>query len=260
MFGYCSAKYDWPDHGVPNKFIVIASTYRSGSSFLSSLMWRTGCFGAPWEYFNYESVMEYMQIRLHAENFDDYLIKLMKCRTSASGVFSVKAHFHHFDNIVSKSRIGVGLARKSKYLYIDRRDKIEQAVSLAKAIQTNAWISLTTARQTPLFYNFDFICACYEELQAQAMEWQHWFETHEVTPFVVTYEEIVADPKVSLRKIAENFDIAFDETAEVGVAVPKKQADALNDEWVDRFRRSARELSSTIAPNDRARQSGGKLS
>jgi len=259
MFGYCSARYDWSDNGVPSKVIVIASTYRSGSSFLSSMMWRTGCFGAPWEYFNYERDMEYMQLRLHAENFDDYMIKLMKCRTSANGVFSVKAHFHHFDNILSKSRIAVRLARNAKYLYLNRKDKTEQAVSLAKAIQANAWISLTTARRTPLFYDFDFIHACYEELQAQALGWQRWFETHEVTPFVVTYEDFVASPKLGLQRIAEHLEIAFDETAEVGVVVPEKQADALNKEWVDRFRRSADRLSSSIASNDAARQSSGKL-
>jgi LPS sulfotransferase NodH len=236
MSGYCSARYDWPDRGVPNSFIVIASTYRSGSSFLSSMMWQSGCFGAPWEYFNYERDMEYMQIRLQAENCDDYLIKLMKCRTSANRVFSVKAHFHHFNNILSKSRLAVGLARKSRYLYIDRKNKIQQAVSLAKAIQTNAWMSLATARRTPLFYSFDFINACHEELQAQAAGWQRWFETQGVTPFVVTYEDFVASPKAGLRGIAAHFGIAFDESAEVAVAVPEKQADALNSEWVERFR------------------------
>lgn len=236
MSGYCSVRYDWPDRGVPNRFIVVASTYRSGSSFLSSMMWQSGSFGAPWEYFNYERDMEYMQIRLQAENVDDYLIKLMKCRTSANGVFAVKAHFHHFEDILSKSRIAVGLARKSKYLYIDRKDKIQQAVSLAKAIQTNAWSSLATARRTPLFYSSDFINACYEELQAQAAGWRRWFETHEVTPLVVTYEDFVASPKEGLRGIAEHLEIAFDESAAVAVAVPEKQADALDDEWVRRFR------------------------
>lgn len=247
MFGYCNAEYDWPEHGVPKKFIVVASTYRSGSSFLATLMWRTGCFGAPWEYFNYERIMEYMQLRLRVDTLDDYLIKLMKCRTSPNGVFSVKTHFHHFDNIVSKSKIGVGFARKSNYLYIDRRDKIEQAVSLAKAIQTNAWISLTTATRIPLFYSFDFIRACHEELQAQAKGWHRWFEAHEVTPFVVTYEDIVASPQACLRGVAAHFDIPFEEAAKIGVAVPKKQADAVNDEWVDRFRRSAVGLSSSCA-------------
>lgn len=236
MSGYCSGRYDWPDCGVPRSFIVIASTYRSGSSFLSSMMWRCGCFGAPWEYFNYERDMEYMQIRLHAENVDDYLVKLMKCRTSANGVFSVKAHFHHFENVLAKSRIATGLARKSGYLYIDRTNKIQQAVSLARAIQSNAWMSLVTARRTPLFYSFDFIKACYEELQVQAAGWHRWFETQGVTPFVIRYEEFVASPKEWLRQIAEHFGIAFDETAEIAVAVPERQADALNDEWVERFR------------------------
>ena len=50
---------------------------------------------------------------------------------------------------------------------INRRDKVAQAVSMANAIQTNAWLSLATARRNPLFYNREFISACLQEVRTQ---------------------------------------------------------------------------------------------
>ena len=48
-------RFDFPPGGRPPElFYMIATMPRTGSSYLSHLLWGTGCLGAPLEYLNFE--------------------------------------------------------------------------------------------------------------------------------------------------------------------------------------------------------------
>src|SRR5438445_9241334 len=69
---------------------MLASLPRSGSTWFSHLLWRTGCLGAPLEYLNFEAAGPYY----FAASSPDVQRQLWEClahrRTSANGVFGVK--------------------------------------------------------------------------------------------------------------------------------------------------------------------------
>ena len=57
--GY-EGKFDFPGRGTPPAITyMLATVPRSGSSYLSHLLWRTGCLGAPIEYLNHDPAGPY---------------------------------------------------------------------------------------------------------------------------------------------------------------------------------------------------------
>ena len=52
--GY-EARFDFPHRATaPSRPYLLATVPRSGSTYLSHVLWRTGCLGAPLEYLNFD--------------------------------------------------------------------------------------------------------------------------------------------------------------------------------------------------------------
>src|SRR5262249_41256156 len=89
--------FDFPRRtAAPTIYYIVASTPRSGSTFLCRRLWSTGLMGAPAEYFNYQGFMLQMVARLRSVNIFHYVRQLFAIRTSPNGVFGAKVHFNHF--------------------------------------------------------------------------------------------------------------------------------------------------------------------
>ena len=132
-------RLDFPRSVPLRKSYIVASTDRSGSTFLCSLLWQTGILGAPAEYWNFRSrpgtktIGMQMMERLNASSPGDYLKKLLACRTSKNGVFGVKTHSFDFKEVLGKFPKLLDMLAPVTYIYIQRQDKVAQAVSMAKA-------------------------------------------------------------------------------------------------------------------------------
>ena len=236
MSGFVSTRYDLNHGKRPNKFYIVASSYRSGSTHLCRLLWETGVMGAPWEYLNYENDMRVMALRLGANGVVDYFNKLLACRTSRNGVFGAKAHFHHFEAALKTFPGMLQAISPVQFISINRRDRLAQAVSMAKSIQTNAWLSLSRPRRTPLFYSAEFIEACLDEINTQARGWEQWFAANNITPYHVDYESLLADRKKVIDEILSLMGVAADEPDSIVLPNVERQADAINAEWISRYR------------------------
>jgi trehalose 2-sulfotransferase len=128
--------------------------------------------------------------------------------------------------------------------WIWREDAVAQAVSWAKAIQTGVWydhVSGKPAVQSE--FDFEQIERLLRAVAAHNEAWQHWFAGNEIEPLAVPYEDLASDKVGSTQRA-----LAF-----LGLEVPdglplaeqtRAQRDALNDEWIRRFREieAAREL------------------
>jgi hypothetical protein len=135
------------------------------------------------------------------------------------------------------------------YIFMDRRDKLAQAVSMARAMQTNSWISLAKPDMAKLHYDRDLISQCLGKHEMQRLGWQRWFEAHDVNPVVVFYEELMANPAGVVRSIVEYLDVQDDEPNIIRLPPVKKQGDDTNKEWVARFER---EVQGGVATNEDA--------
>jgi LPS sulfotransferase NodH len=243
MSGYVSARFDLPKQSHLRKVMVIASSYRCGSTFISQSLWSDGRFGAPFEYFNFEKQMDYMMARMGGIEIEEYIPKLIELRTSSNQVFGVKAHFHHFEAMHKKCAAWRELQEKTSYLYVNRNDKIAQAVSMCKAIQTNAWISLERTREIPLFYSKELIDQCLREVMAQTEGWWRWFRYQGIQPYVVNYEEFQDDVPAHIEKIAHWLGVEGDVAQVVKLPMVERQSDGINREWIGRFTAESKQRS-----------------
>ncbi len=224
---------------------IVASSYRCGSTFLCTELWKTGVLGAPTEYVNMDKGFAAiptptepgrLMLRLGATSPEQYFVKLLERRTGRNGIFGMKAHFHHFEAAFAWCPSMLKILAPLTFIYINRRDKVAQAISMAKAMQTNAWMSLDRITRKKVRYDADFIKQCMDEIERQRLGWWRWFETNSVTPFVVTYEDMLADKDAVVRSIVELLQAQDDDPELVTLPVVEKQGDEINMEWAARFR------------------------
>jgi trehalose 2-sulfotransferase len=233
---------DFPQSVPLRKSFIVAASYRCGSTFLCSHLWRTGVLGAPAEYLNVggsRMLRDIMMRRLRADTPEQYFARLLGCRTSKNGVFGMKVHFPHFEAAMSWYPSMLEVLSPVTYIYLNRRDRLAQAISMTKALQTDVWSSLESNPRPTLLYNEAFIVQCLREIQHQNLNWLQWFETNNITPFIVHYEDAVADTAAVVRSVAERLGVADDEPEQIFLPFIEKLGDELNLEWRDRFARAA---------------------
>jgi LPS sulfotransferase NodH len=224
------------------KSYIVASSYRCGSTFFCSQLWKTGVLGAPAEYLNVGAgrmSRDIMMRRLHVNSPENYFAKLLACRTSMNGVFGLKVHFPHFEVAMSWYPSMLRVLSPVTYIYLNRKDKLAQAVSMAKAIQTDAWQSLDNKVSTTLIYDEALIASCLSDVRQQGLGWLRWFELNNITPFVVHYEDLVANTANVISSVVELLGVVKDyEPEEIWLPVVEKQGDEVNLDWQDRFLRT----------------------
>lgn len=246
LSGISSARYDVYGRGPFRGAYIIAASYRSGSTHLCTRLWKTGVLGAPFEYVNYEHEMRFLYSRLGAGSPADYLDRLIRCRMSENGVFGLKVHFHHFKAALQTFPGLLQRLAPVQFILICRDDKLAQAVSLAKALQTRAWLSLSTvpAHEIPLFYSREFISACLAEVHRQEASWKEWFLAQGVKPYTVHYEDLLQNEQQVIVDVCRLLGVQGDEPSNSDVPVVSRQSDSVNAQWVSRYREETHALGS----------------
>jgi len=227
------------NHATPLKrSYFIASSYRSGSQYLCWQLWKTGALGAPCEYLNPTYELRILKQRFGVVSDSEYIGELLARRTSRNGVFGMKAHFNHFDAFVKDYPALLEVLAPVSYIFISRADKVAQAVSMAKALQTGWWTSrMEKGPPPPLRYDREMIAKCLDEVEGQDSNWHRWFEAHKVAPFPVVYDELTADTERVVGRIVRLLGVENDVPEAVDVPPAKKQGDETNEEWIERFER-----------------------
>jgi trehalose 2-sulfotransferase len=189
--------------------------------------------GAPLEYLLPDHAQRWQE-ELSAPDLRAMLLKLFERRTSPNGWFGIKAHWDHFE---FGRRSGLDdLLRFDRFIRIERRDRIAQAVSLAMARQTRAWVSMQEQQCEPTFSERD-ISRALATLENQSRSWASWAAATGVTPLQVYYEDLVADPLGTVNVILREFGLS--PMPSLPEVVTSRQASAVNEEWKRRYLRPA---------------------
>jgi LPS sulfotransferase NodH/2-polyprenyl-3-methyl-5-hydroxy-6-metoxy-1,4-benzoquinol methylase len=223
---------------------VIATTPRSGSTLLSSLLTQTGVLGVPAEYWNFHrrerpvATGTQLAERLEASSPADYLTKLLACRTTKNGVFGIKLHFSQLQKaLLSHPEILEHLA-PVKYVYLERGDKVAQAISLTKLVQGGWRIKRDGKQQQPATsdYDQDVIAHYIGQLEQQIEGWSQWFEENGIEPFAVRYEDLAADNDGTVDSIKRFLGVENDDPQNVRFKSVERQGDRTNKKWAVRFK------------------------
>lgn len=237
----------------PHISYFICGTPRSGSSLLCEALRNTGLAGRPGEYF-WRDDEPFLRKRWGVSSYADYLDKVIEQGSTPNGVFGVKimmggGYFEHFvSNLrqlpdqrkkdVSVPEMISSIFPNLHYIWITRRNKIRQAVSWWKAIQSGVWA--WTEDQAPsleqkLEFEFDEIDNLVQQLVMRDMSWQDYFSEGEISPFVLVYEDFVSTYESIALQILDYLGIPGSQNVLFGKRKLKKQSDALSEKWVMRY-------------------------
>jgi LPS sulfotransferase NodH len=187
-------------------------------------------------------------------SYREHLERTFRLGTTENGVFGAKLMWSQLSELhalAGELPEYAGFARFEllqslfdcpRYIRVIRHDKVRQAVSLWRALQTRSWrLEQGPGDRQPvvLHYRFEGIDHLVQAFEEEDRAWEQFFAEHGVSPLAISYEH---DLEIDLERTV---GIAL---AHIGVAAPegwrpgeplKRQADALSDQWVAAYHRDA---------------------
>lgn len=219
---------------------TIATTPRTGSNHLCDLLTQAG-LGQPTEHF------QYSQPIFDTEDLEGILSTVLRDNT-VNGTFGSKMSHDHrawvenaFTKLLGRGVLLEDVLPCHYWIRFIRNDRVGQAVSFFKAMQTQQWLLLEGAEDTEpkpkVPYDFEGILSSYKDIAAAELAWDVYLSSsplrHE--PLEVTYEDLELDPGAVLRSIA-NF-VSVSDWKEPGALYPRfrLQRDDNSRELANRF-------------------------
>jgi LPS sulfotransferase NodH len=218
----------------PRASYLVCSIPRSGSSLLCELLAGTGLAGAPAEFFHPDK-MAALQERWGVDELGDYLRALLARKTSPNGVFGAKAHWAQYQPVFGESDPRTVLPGL-RLVFITRRDRLRQAVSWVRALQTLKWATEDSPRvERPEIFDQEHITQKLGRIDREEEVWESLFDRHEIEPHRVVYEDFVEAQEETVRAVLDGLGV--DAPADLSLPSPvlDRQADERSDEWVERY-------------------------
>src|SRR4051794_17125460 len=158
------------------------------------------------------------------ETYDQYLAWALEQGTTSNGVFAAKLMWGYLGDFATLLRGIDGLAGLAvpelldrafpglRYVRITREDKVRQAVSLWKAVQTQAWKQErdTVDGAAPVAdpaYSFRAINYLVRLLTAHDASWDAYFLGLGIEPLKITYEELAENPEPVIHGVLDYLEI-----------------------------------------------------
>lgn len=226
---------------------LICTTPRSGSNFLCEVLQSFGVAGCPHEYFWNPP---FWHEQWGVSDFPSYFERILQEGRTPNGVFGMKIMWYHLEEVLPKlalifhdeeaplpQRLETAFPNL-RYIWLTRRDKVRQAVSFHRALQTKVWKSTDVPQSPPVTPTFDFdaIAGLLDLVEGEDRSWQEYFEGNGIVPLTITYEEMADALEETVRRILRFLDVPVPEDLSFPQTQHRKQADALSDEWVERYR------------------------
>jgi LPS sulfotransferase NodH len=238
----------------PNTSYLIFFTPRSGSFLLCEALTTSGLAGFPAEYFGAvqaDRLGKSWGVRCQA----DYLRMLLRHRTTVNGVFGAKVTWRHFGVFVARSRdidercralppaaLASALLPNLRYVWLTRRDKLRQAISYSRALQTGVWnvTGQDVADHGALQYDRVSITRLLQAIRDDEVEARKYFSVNGINPLTIVYEEFVSRYEATCGDILRYLGVQPPDEFRLPSPTLTKQGDALTEQWVQRYEEDMR--------------------
>lgn len=249
----------------PRFSYLICSTQRSGSSLFAEYLSGSGMAGQPGvEYFYSENEALYMQ-QWGTADLRSYCRQVVAVSTTDNGVCGVKIMVDHLERLIARLReenqrptagtreVLEEFFPNLHHVWICRRDKVRQAVSWAKALQTGVWSQLkgeaeSASAAAEVRYDPEQIDRLLDEILISEAAWQRYFIDVGADPYVITYEELVADPEKQINRLLRHWGILTADEVRLPEPQLKKQSDARSQEWMEQYLQYRRQRPRSYRP------------
>lgn len=247
----------------PEKSYIICCTPRCGSHFLADALASTGICGFPQERFPRftkenapRDAVQRDELLTQAppeSSYDEvldarYLEELIISGTSPNGVFGINIHWFQMADALRRinSYLGMSLASsheafsiafpKLTYIWLRRRDKVAQAVSWYKAVQSGQYFLLKggVLNDSTLEFDYEKIRTLWSALRSFDNAWGHYFVENRITPITVFYEDLCSDVGAIVSPLVNG--LGMDGNA-ISIRDSKylKSANYRSEEWIAKF-------------------------
>ena len=224
--------HDYSVQTATEKTLIIASTVRSGSHMLGHALHQTDAFGFPLEYANTNNLHHWKK-KFGLTDTHAVMRELMRRRTSPNGVFGIKLHYSHLQTLGGFASVRA-LFPNPHFVFLSREDVMSQAVSLAVARQTGAWISKQQAQQQPV-YRFDDIDDGLRRILFENSSWKYTLSASGAAYMDLRFEDVKSDTAHAITRIAQLMKVTVESERIPSAPVTKKQSDTTNQQWTRRF-------------------------
>jgi LPS sulfotransferase NodH len=191
--------------------------------------------------------------------YDRYLDWAMEAGTTDNGVFGAKLMWGYFGDFVTLLRnipqyrdlpvaeLLPAVFPNLSFVRVVRANKLRQAVSLWKAVQTATWReeesrdigadppyqSFLKAQKPQLRFHYGAISHLLEGILHEEAAWDAFFEHCGVRPVLVLHENFAGDYETSTRNLLDR--LGLDAPGDLGEPPLKQQSDGVNDDWTRRY-------------------------
>ncbi len=239
----------------PTISYIICSMPRSGTHLLGEALQNTGRAGRPDEYFicDHDGRMENQTgniANLYGEKtLEEFRQLVLELGSTANGVFGITImggylqmivdNFHtlpQYQNLGPYELLNT-LFYNPKYIWLVRRDKVKQAVSIVKALQTNLWRKskeMPNIRNQQLEFDYKGIEHYQKRIIAAEERWETYFKEHDIIPFKVVYEDLIDAYEQTAIAILDFLNIPTNDIL-FGPRQLRRQADDLTEDWIARY-------------------------
>lgn len=196
---------------------------------------------------------DYSDLRT-VDGWEAHLERTFRLGTTPNGVFGTKLMWNQLPDIEQHAAALPDLVgttgrdlldrvfSRPFYVWMRRGDKVRQAISLWRALQTRIWRleNPSSSGQKPLLhYSYDGIEHLRRRLTADDAAWARFFTQNELEPLELHYEtDVQPDPVGAVETVLEYIGVRRPEewSARVGMV---RQSDGLNAAWYEAYQRDA---------------------
>lgn len=234
---------------IANSYLICA-TPRSGSWLLCEALVNTSLAGMPGEYFWKGDEPGWYE-RWRVSTYQDYVAQAIQQGSTGNGVFGAKIMMGYFEDFVTKLRATPQYHGRNvpvtqllsetfpnlHYIWITRSNKVRQAVSFERAVQSGVWADNSGAPidETKLSYRYEAIDFHFQQFTLYDAGWQEFFSENRISPFTVVYEDLVRNYEHTALEILDYLGISHPTTINFNERRMRKQANSHSEEWVSRY-------------------------
>jgi LPS sulfotransferase NodH len=240
---------------------VIASVQRSGTHLLCSILRGTGVAGYPEEYF-LSKPGETWEKRWGAPSRDAHVQQVLRQNITTNGVFGTVVMWSYFERMVqmlqqipahknlTTASVLAAVFGDPKYIWMRRRNHVEQAVSWAIACQTGLWAQPRDKKLEPRAspkFDFKVIDEWCNRIAAHEAGWENYFRENQIQPLVLCYEDLVASHRAGAERVLDFLGLPIPPDMEIPPPTVEKQATRISEQWTTRYLRLKKARTSRLA-------------
>ena len=238
-------RWDFPVRdGLPERTYMLATVPRTGSSYFSHLLWRTGCLGAPLEYLNFlPSGPARLAIGDPHQQTEAWR-SILRRRTSPNGVFGVKCfslqlrELQQRNPALLREAFSITLLRgtATRVVRLKRRDRTAHSISYARATLSGVWRKEQEDRTNAhIEYSDTAIDQARDFLDRQEADWDMLLGELRIEPLTLWYEDILERSGTSVQNVADYLGVVVNPSAAVPIYEVEKQSEEESKLWRERY-------------------------